>query len=354
MSDMRKAEPPRAADTTPFEDFPEDNAAPGDDSFHPELSWADEDDGAVFLAPPSQTAPLAETENYRPGALVAVIFLAPPVASALALVALMWSAGGAPYWAPLLLLLWLPLLLAGLFALRGVRLTREQIAIGRPLGAWRVIPLASVTRLEARGLRLVLTLGAQGDRVSFIPALLGRGGQLRRQLLLSLPLNTLAGDARAEAAFLLEGAFPESGAENALAVRPPLRAPGLAALVTVALAMGAVVAGQSHMTWLMDGLGAAAALSLLATFWLAQEVVINERGIAARLTRSIGTASVTWDELTRIYRAPGELALLLRGQRAFICPGPGMLSARDARRVRQTISYYVRERGLMTAPRASR
>ncbi|HEU0025966.1 MAG TPA: hypothetical protein VFQ25_02530 [Ktedonobacterales bacterium] len=311
-------------------------------------------DGSVmFLPAPRPTTPLAETAIYRPGALIATGFLAPPAAGALALAALAWGMGAAPLWLPLALLLWVPVMLAGWSALRGVRLTREAIAFGRPLGAWRVIPLDQIERLERIGPRLRLVT-AEGRRVSFTPALLARGAQLRRRLLLSLPLQTLSSSVREEARRLVDGDAPQEAlAVGALTVRPARWLVGLAAGLALAgaLAAGAMAAWAPAMPWIALAPGALALAALVACIWLAQDVFIGDRGVIVHFSLIRATGAVAWDELITIERMPGEIALVLRGPHALICAGPGLLGARDARRMREILGRYALERGTPVAPR---
>jgi hypothetical protein len=306
------------------------------------------------MAPPRPTTPLAETALYRPGALVAVIFLVPPAASALVLAALIWSMGSAPIWLPLTLLLWIPMMLAGWSALRGVRLTREEIAFGRPLRAWRAIPLTAIERLETHGPRLTLVT-TSGRRVSFTPALLRRGAQLRRRLLLSLPIHSLAGKARVEAQRLMDGGARQEGdAAEALTVRPRRWLVALAAGLACALTAGAVIAWVFALSWVALGPGALALLCLAASLWLAQDIFISDHGVSVRFSLPRVTRSVSWDELTAIERAPGEVALVLRGPHALICAGPGLLGPRDARRMREILRRYALERETPVTPRDRR
>lgn len=305
---------------------------------------AQTDDTIIFLAAARPTTPLANTALYRPGALVALLFLVPPVASALVLAALVWGMGRAPFWLPLPLLLWVPVMLVGWVTLRGVRLTRDEISFGRPLRPWQVIPLDAIERLESHGQRLTLVLDT-GRRVSFIPALLGRGAQLRRRLLLSLPADALTVAAREEAQRLLDwSAFPTSdGAVDALTVSPPRWMPWLAAALACALAAGAVFAWMSSLSWLALAPGILALLALAACFWLAQEVFISDRGLIARFLLLHATGSLAWNEVVSLRRAPGEVALILRGSRALICAGPGLLRNYDARRMREFVSRYLQD-----------
>ena len=315
------------------------------------------DDTVTFLEAPRPTTPLAETAVYQPGALVAIGFLVPPAVSALALAALAWTIGRPPIWLPLTLLLWIPVMLAGWAALGGVRLTREEIAFGRPLRAWRGIPLAAIARLECHGPRLTLVT-TEGQRVSFTPALLRRGAQLRRRLLLSLPMQTLVGEARVEARRLVGDVMPaETGLEtDTLTVWPVRWLPGGALALTVALGLVAGVARlvAPNALWLALFAGALALVALASLMWLAQEIFISDRGIIARFTLIRVTRSVSWHELIAIQRAPGELALMLRGPHTLICAGPSLLNERDGRRMREIISRYALASGARIAPRARR
>lgn len=306
------------------------------------------DDAVTFLAAPTPTTPLAEVEVYRPGALVASALLLPPMAAALVLAALYWNQGRLPFWLPLAPLLWIPISLVGWFPLRNVRLTRESIAFGRPLGAWRTVPLDAITRVERHGPRLTLT-ATDGHRISFMPFLLRRGGRLQRRLLISLPMQALDSVTRAEAQRLLDG--PGLGMDDleitALTVRPPRWMAVVAGLVAgAALVAGVAIATLSTAPWLAVAPGAVALIGLAALIWLAQEVFISDRGVIARFALVRLTRAVAWDETLAIEAAPGAVALILRGPVTLICVGPGLLFDRDARRMREVVYRYGYDRGL--------
>lgn len=303
-----------------------------------------ESDAQVFLARLHPTVALAETTTYAPGPLIAILFLLPPVGATLVVATLILVFHIAPIWLALTPLIWLPIFVMSWLALPRVRLAPNLLAIGRPLQRWRVIPFGAISRLETRGGRLSLI--TRTGRISFTPSLLARGGELRRQLLLSLPLGALSNEARAEASYLLEGAFAEASEEEALRVQTALwlRGAMLALAMTLAIADVATFSMLSapEAGLLLLGVEIVAALVYA---WLWQPLVINARGLGGSI---IG--QTTWDDLKSIRRAPGELALILSGRRLLILPGPALFSRRDAHRVRQVISFYIRERGLMTAP----
>jgi hypothetical protein len=336
----------------------------------------------MFLESPAPSAPLAETTNYRPGALVALVFLAPPIVSALVFAALAPMLG-APVWLPLCLLLWIPALAAGWWALGGVRLTRETIAFGRPLRPWRVVALDTVQRLERHGPRLTLVTSA--GRISFVPALLGRGAQLRRRLLLTLPVNALGRETRAEVQRLLEGRLARAfagrdsttgqlaaiapgaspapsatdgpGAADALSLSTPGWWAGAASALALVCALGAgaiLLWAPAPLVWLALTPGALALLALGACLWLAQEIFLSDRGVIARYTLTGVTGAVAWSDVRGIRRAPGEVALILRGPRPLICAGPALMPPAAARRMREAVSRFAIDRGTPVTGRPRR
>jgi hypothetical protein len=283
--------------------------------------------------------------SYGPGPLIAVFFLAPSVATALLIAGSMLVWRGALYWLALAPLLWLPVLLRGWLKLHSVRLARNQIAIGRPLQPWRIIPFDTISRLETHGARI--TLITRTGSITVSPSWLARGDELRRQLLLSLPLSVLSDEARANAAYLLDGALSETSADEALSVQtaPWLRGSLLAVFGLLIIGIVVVFAPLGWRGLGLALLGAEVVVAL-ALVWLWPPIVINAHGLG-----SASTGKTAWDDLKGIRPAPGDLALILRAHRLLVLPGPGLLSRRDARRVRQIISLYIRERGLMIAPR---
>ncbi|HEX9035635.1 MAG TPA: hypothetical protein VF808_01440 [Ktedonobacterales bacterium] len=313
----------------------------------------------MFLESSRPSVPLAETTDYRPGAAVAFLFLGLPAASALAIAALA-PLGEAPLWLPLSLLLWIPLLLAGWWALGGVRLTRESIAFGQPLRAWRVIPLDAIERLQWRG-PILTVVTRTGQRQSFMPAILTRGAQLRRRLLLTLPTSALDSGARAEAQLLLEGSVGiEDDAVEALILRTPRWQARLAAAVALAaiLSIAAVIiwAPNAWTGWegrsLMAALALIAALALGACGWLAQDIFITEHSVIVRFPLTGWMGTVAWVELRSIRRTPGELALILHGRRQIVCAGPGLLAPHAARQMREAVSHFVQASGTPVLPPA--
>jgi hypothetical protein len=106
------------------------------------------------------------------------------------------------------------------------------------------------------------------------------------------------------------------------------------------LVAGVVIAVASSAPWLAVAPGALALVGLAALIWLAQEVFLSDRGVIARFSLVRVTRAVAWDEVVSIERAPGEVALILRGPVALICAGPGLLGERDARRMRELVSRY--------------
>ncbi|HET9111435.1 MAG TPA: hypothetical protein VFN78_11460, partial [Ktedonobacterales bacterium] len=142
------------------------------------------------FAEPAAATRLAESIVYRPGALIAAPLLAGPVVCAIVAALFIGSSGGIPVWLALLPLLWLPVLALAWALLRSVRVTPDTVASGRPFGQWRSVAFEEIELVEQRGLRLIIL--ARGSLpLTITPALLHRGAQLRRALLLRLPLTAL-------------------------------------------------------------------------------------------------------------------------------------------------------------------
>lgn len=263
---------------------------------------------------------------------------------------------GAPLWLALTLLLLVPLSLAGWWALGGVRLTRESIAFGRPLRPWNTVALDSVTRLESRGWSLTLVTAAR-RRYTFIPMLLARGAQLRRRLLLSLPVSALDEATRAEAQRMLEGELFVSGDKvDALTLRTSRWFSWtLAALTFACIAAAAALAiWTPALTWLALVVGGVALLALLLCLWVTQELSISDRGLIARFKLLGITRSVAWEDVRTIRRAPGEVALTLRSKHRLTCAGPGLLAAPAARQMREAVTRHAVDRGTPMTPLARR
>ncbi len=304
-----------------------------------------EDDPALSAAP-SPESYLTESSVYRPGIAIASVLLAGPFISAIIGVVVAAVSGSIPLWLPFVLLLWLPVIALVWLLLKSVRVTPDAIACGRPLGQWRVFSFAEIERVEQRGLRLLIG-GHSGPPMIFTPALLQDGKQLRRSILLTLPLHTLWGRLRSEAQEFssLQG---ESDSEGAIAGVLTVRSRWfwtvsavIAALVALALGFAAwgVFAGTVRLV--LASLCVVLALLLVAFgLWMKQEIFLSEKGLIIRYTLLRREQVVFWTQVRLIEYTPGELALYFRGARRVMCAGPGALTVQHGRLMRQFIGRY--------------
>ncbi|MDE3228256.1 MAG: hypothetical protein KGO05_00115 [Chloroflexota bacterium] len=299
-----------------------------------------------FLTPPLPNTLLLSADIYRPRGGIALALLIGPALCAIVGALVARITGAIPLWLPLALLIWLPLLTLAWAQLKSVRVTAETVACGRPLGAWRSLPFSEIERIEQRGPRLVVR-SRVGARLSFSPLLLRRGAELRRRLLLQLPLRALAGDLHAEALALEGDAIPvasENATTTALTVRVARRWPTLAfALALVALA------GAAAAFWLLaPPLGLALAIALVALAvgaallgaWVTQELFVSENGVFVHYRLLRRDRDIIWSRARLLEYGPGGLALRFRGDYSMICAGPGLFTAADARRLREYIYRY--------------
>lgn len=288
---------------------------------------------------------LADSAVYRPGGLVGLALIAGPAICVIIAAPGIVATGHIPLWLPIALLLWLPALALVWALLKSVRLTPEALECGRALGQWRAISFGEVERVEQRGLRVVVT-GGNSQALSFTPALLSHGAQLRRALLLQLPLRALVGDLRAESQRLSAGDETAAGdISGVLTVRTRRVWPGVAG----ALALALLALGAAALLTLGPPLGAVAlaALALLAVgcallgLWSVQEIFVTDKGLIIHYPLLRREGDVIWTQIQQVSYTPGELALLYRGGvRTRISIGPGMLTAAQARLMRQYINRY--------------
>lgn len=311
------------------------------------LSPLEREEDIAFLTPSPSTAHLADSAIYRPGAIVAGPLLAGPVVCAIGgAIAVSVTGVTPPVWLPLALLLWLPALALAWVLLKSVRVTPDALACGRPLGRWQVAPFHEIERVEQHGLRLIVT-ARSGPPLTITPWLLHNGAQLRRSLLLRLPLSALSSQLRAEAQTLEVGDLvesPQGDVEGVLSVRPQVRWTALA----VALAVALLALGVLALLYLAApvSIALAVALAVLAcasTFvglWMAQDIFVSEKGLLVRYTLLRRERDIFWTQVRSIEYLPGEAALILRSVRSVTCAGPGLLTAQQARLMRSYISRY--------------
>jgi hypothetical protein len=300
-----------------------------------------------LLSPSPSALRLAEYVVYRPGAVFAVALLAGPAVCVIIAAVVIGVSGSLPVWLPLVLLLWLPALALTWALLKSVRVTPGALACGRPLGQWRSIAFDEIERVEQRGLRLIVSARNRPPLV-FTPLLLHGGEQLRRSLLLRLPLPVLAGELRLEAQSLSAGDLRSSVAgdiSGILTVRTRAVWPALAGgLALASLALAGVA--SLTLVWPLSAL-LAVALALLGgllgyvSLWSAQEVFVTAKGLIVRYPLLHRERDVFWAQVRKVEYMPGEVALFFRGRRpTIISAGPGLLNASQARLMRQFISRY--------------
>ncbi len=338
--------PPDGPDTP--EAFDAFDTADAPDAMDSPAPGAQEDtQGVVFLAPSPSIWRLSESVVYRPGVVVAVALLAGPAVCAIAGAIIAGMSGAVPVWLPLVLLLWLPALALAWALLKSVRVTPDALASGRPLGQWRSIPFDEIDRVEQHGLRLIVRSGASRP-LTFTPALLHGGAQLRRGLLLRLPLPVLVGALRSQAQSLSEGDLldsDEGDISGVLTVRPRAIWSALAGAAVIALGALAVV-GLIELAWPLSGALALALVALAGLFcyfslWSVQEIFVSAKGLVIRYRTLRRERDIIWTQVSEIAYTPGEMALLFRSpDYTVICAGPGLLSAPQARLMRQFFSRY--------------
>lgn len=305
----------------------------------------DEDDSALLTSNPLESS-LTESAVYRPGVAIASILLAGPFISAIIGIVVAAVTGSIPLWLPFVLLLWLPVIALVWLLLKSVRVTPNAIACGRPLGQWRVFSFDEIERVEQRGLRLLI--GARGGPpMIFTPALLQDGKQLRRSILLTLPLHTLWGRLRSEAQEFssLQG---ESDSEGAIAGVLTVRSRWfwtvsavIAALVALALGFAAWGVFTGTVRLVLAALSLVLALLLVVfALWMKQELFLSEKGLIIRYTLLRREQVVFWTQVRLIEYTPAELALYFRGARRVVCAGPGALAVQQGRLMRQFIGRY--------------
>lgn len=305
------------------------------------------DDEAGFLPQIAGDGSVGETTVYRPGAPVAVALLTAPVLFA---VVGMWVAIAShrvPIWLPIALLLWLPFIALEWLLIKSVRITPDTISCGRPLRRWQQISFDEVERVEQRGLRLIVG-GRSGAPLVFTPLLLNQGAELRRSLLLRLPLQTLWGRLRLEAQLLTDGGVGATRAESdisgVLTVRSRWLWPALGLGVTLALlGLGLLAALTLPGFWKLALGGLAVALAIgsgWVSLWTPQEIFFSEKGLIIHYLLLRRERVVFWEQVRAIEYIPGEFALLFGGVRRVMCIGPGALSVQHARLMRQFVSRY--------------
>ena len=317
---------------------------PADASAEYSTRFDEEDD--VLLAPTDLDAHLTDSVVYRPGVAIASVLLIGPFISAIVGVVLTALSGSIPLWLPLVLLLWLPIIALVWLLLKSVKVTPNAIACGRPLGQWRVFSFDEIERVEQHGMRLLI--GARsGPPMAFTPALLQGGRELRRSILLRLPLHTLWGRLRVEAQEFssLQGESDSEGAiAGVLTVRSRWRwtiLDAFAAVVALALAFVAweELVGASQLALAAICLLVALLLVFVA-LWMKQEIFLSEKGVIIRYTLLRREQVVFWSQVQVIEYTPAELALYFRGARRVLCAGPGALDVQEGRLMRQFIGRY--------------
>jgi hypothetical protein len=311
----------------------------------PDAADLDAQQDIAFLAPSPTALRLADSAVYRPNGLVGLALIAGPAICVGAAAPTIGATSHIPLWLPIALLLWLPALALVWALLKSVRLTPEGVACGRALGQWSMLGFGEIERIEQHGPRLVISGRRNSQTISFTPALLSRGGQLRRTLLLQLPLRTLVGALRAESQRLSVGDEMAAGdISGVLTVRTRRAWPmGAAALVVALLATGVallVMLGVGAVGLVVLALALALLCGLLG-LWSAQVIFVSEKGLVIQYPLLRHESDVYWTQAQQIGYAPWEVALLYRGASHTIYSiGPGLLTPSQARLMRQYINRY--------------
>ena len=319
-----------------------------DATYAPDVADLDARQDVVFLEPSPAALRLADSAVYRPSGMVGLALIVGPAICVIIAAPGIVATSHIPLWLPVALLLWLPVLALVWALLKSVRLTPEGLACGRALGQWSILGFDEIERIEQHGLRLVVSGRRNSQTLSFTPALLSRGGRLRRTLLLQLPLRTLVGPLRAESQRLSVGDDLAAGdISGVLTVRTRRAWPVGAAALAVALAtlgvalLMALGMGAAGLVALIVALALALLCGLLG-LWSAQAIFVSEKGLVIQYALLRRESDVYWSQVQQIGYAPGEVALLYRGgaHRTTYSIGPGALTPSQARLMRQYINRY--------------
>lgn len=294
---------------------------------------------------------------YRPALYLALIAILLPFGLAGLLAALLLNNNQPiPVWAPLLILLLIPLLTGSWLLVRSVRISPTGIAVGRPFQRWREAMWHQIVRAERHGMVVRIYTSwdgaSHGDFISFTPRLLMDGDQLLKIILAHLRPQILDGALRMEA--LDQFPIPEDEMTGMLRARPRNRWPlgGLTlALAGVVGAVAAVISAQEPLKVFLGALGIVAALLGGAiAVWLRQEVIVTQEGLTIIRPWRRAPDEVPWDQVVVIHHSPRWALLRFRLERSVRCIGPALLRTPERDRMFAFINRYCLQQGVLSYP----
>ena len=303
------------------------------------------------------TSPLKSMPVYRPAPYLGLVAILLPCGLAGLIAALALNNNRPiPIWAPLLLLLLIPLLTAAWLFVRSVRLSPTGIAVGRPFQRWREAMWHQIVHAERRGMAVrIYTVWdgvSPGDYISFIPRLLMDGDQLLKIVLGHLRPQILDGALRMEA--LDQMPIPEGEMTGMIRARPRNRWPfgGIAlSLVGVIGGMLALWFAPEPLAVILGAFGALAVLGGLASaIWLRQEVIVTPEGLTIIRPWRRAPDEVLWDQVMVVDHSPHWALLRFRVGRSVRCIGPGLLRAPERDRMFAFINRYCLQYGVVNYP----
>jgi hypothetical protein len=301
------------------------------------------------------TSPLKSMPVYRPALYLSLSAILLPGALAGFIVAvLVNNHQRVPIWAPLLLLLLIPLVGAAWLFMRSVRLSPTGIAVGRPFQRWREAMWHKIVRAERHGMLIRIytswDVASRGEYISFAPRLLMEGDHLLKILLGHLRPQILDGALRMEA--LDQMPIPEEEMTGMLRARPRKRWPlgGWAmALVGVAGAALAIWFAPEPLAGILGALGTLVALLGVAiAVWLWQEVIVTPEGLTIIRRWQRLPDEVPWGQVMVIDHSPHWALLRFRIGRSVRCIGPALLRTPERDRMFAFINHYCLQQGALT------
>ena len=296
------------------------------------------------------TSPLKSMPVYRPALYLSLsVILLPGALAGFIVAVVVNNHQRVPIWAPLLLLLLIPLVGAAWLLMRSVRLSPTGIAVGRPFQRWREAMWHQIVRAERHGMAIRIYT-AQGNSISFAPRLLMEGDQLLKILLGHLRPQILDGALRMEA--LDQMPIPEEEMTGMLRARPRTRwlLGGVSlALVGVAGAAAAVVFAPEPLTVVLGALGALVALlGVIVALWLWQEVIVTPEGLTVIRLWPRVPDEVLWGQVMVIDHSPHWALLRFRIGRSVRCVGPALLRTSERDRMFAFINHYCLQHGVLS------
>ena len=301
------------------------------------------------------TSPLKSMPVYRPAPYLALIAILLPCGLAGLIAAVMLNNNQqTPIWAPLLLLLLIPLLTVAWLFIRSVRLSPTGIAVGKPFQRWREAMWHQIVRAERHGVavRIYTSWGdaSRGDYISFAPRLLMDGDQLLKIILAHLPPQILDGALRMEA--LDQMPIPEDELTGMLRARPRNRWPlgGLALALAGAIgAAAAIFLVAEPLKVILGAIGAAVtALGVAIAVWLRQEVIVTPESLTIIRPWRRMPDEVPWDQVMVIDHSPHWALLKFRIGRSVRCIGPALLRTPERDRMFAFINRYCLQHGVLS------